>query len=52
VQFTAGPFAGLIGTLEQIDAQGRITILMNLFGRTSVIRSTASEVSPARIANP
>lgn len=52
VQFTAGPFAGLIGTLEQVDAHGRITILLNLFGRTSVVRSTASEVAPALITNP
>lgn len=52
VQFTSGPFAGLIGTLEQIDAQGRITILLNLLGRTSVIRATAREVAPTLIPNP
>lgn len=52
VQFTSGPFAGLIGTLEQIDTQGRITILLNLLGRTSVIRTTAGEVAPTLIPNP
>lgn len=47
VKFLAGPFAGLIGRLEHLDAYGRITVLLDLLGRATPIRAQASEVLPA-----
>ena len=48
VQFLSGPFAGLIGKLEHLDAAGRITVLLDLLGRSTAIRGQASEVAPKR----
>lgn len=47
VKFLKGPFAGFVGTLEQLGSQGRIRVLLDLLGRQSVVMSTASEVAPA-----
>lgn len=46
VKFLKGPFAGFIGTLEQLDSHGRIRVLLDLLGRQSVVKSTVSEVAP------
>lgn len=47
VRFLAGPFAGFIGQLEHLDPYGRITVLLDLLGRTTRITAAASEVLPA-----
>ena len=47
VQFLSGPFAGLIGKLEHLDAAGRVTVLLDLLGRATAVRGQASEVAPA-----
>jgi transcription elongation factor/antiterminator RfaH len=46
VQFVSGPLTGLMGKLEQLDATGRITVLLELLGRETPIRGFASEVMP------
>ena len=46
VRFQSGPFAGLIGTLEHLDASGRVTVLLDLLGRATPIRGHASELTP------
>ena len=46
VRFLGGPFAGLVGTLESMDGQGRIMVLLNLLGRATRMRAMASDVSP------
>lgn len=48
VKFLSGPFAGLIGKLEHLDGAGRITVLLDLLGRSTPIRGSASEVVPTR----
>lgn len=47
VRFQSGPFAGLIGTLEQLDAAGRVTVLLDLLGRATPIKGHASELAPS-----
>jgi transcriptional antiterminator RfaH len=46
VRILAGPFAGLVGTLESMDGQGRIIVLLNLLGRAARMKAMASDVSP------
>lgn len=46
VTFMAGPFAGLIGRLEHLDPQGRVTVLLDLLGRATTIRGRASDLRP------
>lgn len=46
VRLMAGPFAGLVGTLESLDGQGRIVVLLSLLGRATRMRAMASDVSP------
>lgn len=50
VRFVAGPLTGMIGRLEQLDASGRVTVLMQLLGRDTPIRGYASEVAPSSSA--
>ena len=47
VTFMSGPFAGLIGRLEHLDAAGRVTVLLDLLGRTTPIKAQASELRAA-----
>lgn len=47
VTFLSGPFAGFVGRLEQLDGAGRVTVLLELLGRTTPIHGQASEVRPA-----
>ncbi|MCX7349912.1 MAG: transcriptional activator RfaH [Alphaproteobacteria bacterium] len=47
VRFQAGPLAGLIGKLEHLDAAGRVTVLLDLLGRSTPIRGHISEVAPS-----
>lgn len=46
VRFLKGPFTGFVGTLERLDSQGRIRVLLDLLGRQAVVKSNASEVAP------
>ena len=47
VRFLSGPLAGLIGRLEHLDAAGRVTVLLDLLGRSTPIRGHASELTPS-----
>ena len=44
VRITTGPFAGLVGTLAQLDGDRRVTVLLDILGNQTVIA-----VSPLRI---
>lgn len=46
VQFLSGPFVGIAGTLEKVDAHGRITILLTLLGQATRVRATAGDIAP------
>ena len=41
------PFAELLGEVEKLDDKGRITILLELFGRASSVTMDASEIKAA-----
>ncbi len=47
VRIAAGPFADLIGTLDRLDASGRVHVLLGLLGRvvSVTLRSDALEVA-------
>lgn len=47
VRFLAGPFTEMIGTLGQLDAQGRVRVLLSLFGRETEVQTRASNLAPA-----
>lgn len=47
VKFLSGPFAGFIGKLAQLDAGGRVTVLLELLGRATPVRGQANELIPA-----
>ncbi len=47
VRLTSGPFAGFIGTVEKIEPDRRIHLLLEMLGRT-----TALTVPPAMIERP
>lgn len=47
VRFLRGPFTGFIGTLEQMDAHGRITVLLGLLGHASRVKATVGDIAPA-----
>lgn len=47
VRFLSGPLTGLVGSLEQIDAHGRITILLSLLGQHSRVKSSVDKIAPA-----
>jgi transcriptional antiterminator RfaH len=46
VQFTQGPFAHLIGTLEHLDRNGRVTVLLDILGRVSQVKASAKDLFP------
>lgn len=47
VQFLSGPFSGFVGSLETLDPQGRIVVLLDLLGRQSRVRAAVTEIAPA-----
>lgn len=47
VRFLAGPFAHLIGSLEHLDGNGRVRVLVSLFGRETEVHARASDLIPA-----
>ena len=46
VKFMSGPFTGFIGKLANLDASGRVTVLLDLLGRDTPIRGYAAELVP------
>jgi transcription antitermination factor NusG len=47
VKFLAGPFAEMIGSLERLDAKGRVLVLLDLLGRRTHVSAHAFELKPA-----
>lgn len=47
VRFLAGPFADMIGALEQMDGSGRVQVLLTLFGRETQVRARAADIVPS-----
>jgi transcriptional antiterminator RfaH len=47
VRITAGPFADLIGTLQQLDDAGRVRVLLALFGRSVSVALGCELLLPA-----
>jgi transcriptional antiterminator RfaH len=46
VQFTQGPFAHLIGTLEHLDRNGRVIVLLDILGRVSHVKASVKDLFP------
>jgi transcription elongation factor/antiterminator RfaH len=46
VRLTQGPFAEMIGTLEHLDAAGRVRVLLNLLGRDVVVAARSDILAP------
>ena len=47
VRILSGPFADLIGTLEQLDATGRTRVLLNLMGASVPVALNRAVLAPA-----
>src|SRR5262249_11396108 len=47
VRILCGPFADLIGTLERLDAAGRVQVLLQLMGTTVPVSLHRSALLPA-----
>jgi transcriptional antiterminator RfaH len=47
VRITTGPFAGLIGELASLDADGRVQVLLNVLGKEVVARGKRVGLVPA-----
>lgn len=47
VRLTEGPFAEFVGTLERLDAAGRVQVLLELMGRVVCVATTAQQLAPA-----
>jgi len=47
VKILTGPFADFVGTLERLDDQGRVKVLLDMMGGQVPIMSRASELMPA-----
>jgi len=47
VRFLAGPFADMIGSLERLDANGRVLVLLDLLGRATHVQAKAADLAPA-----
>jgi transcription elongation factor/antiterminator RfaH len=47
VRFLAGPFADMIGSLERLDANGRVLVLLDLLGRPTHVQAKAVDLAPA-----
>lgn len=46
VRFLSGPFAEMIGALERMDGNGRVQVLLTLFGRETQVRARAADLVP------
>ena len=47
VKILTGPFADFIGTLERLDEQGRVRVLLDMMGGQVPVMSLACELMPA-----
>ncbi len=47
VRIADGPFAELVGTLEQLDASGRVRVLLDLLGRPVLVALRCGALAPA-----
>ena len=47
VKLLAGPFADLIGTLERLDDQGRVRVLLGMMGTYVPVALTSDQLIPA-----
>jgi transcriptional antiterminator RfaH len=47
VKILTGPFADFVGTLEQLDDQGRVKVLLEMMGAHVPVMSRACELMPA-----
>jgi transcriptional antiterminator RfaH len=47
VRVAYGPFADLIGTLEQLDSAGRVRVLLDLLGRSVSVDLSGDGLLPA-----
>lgn len=47
VKILTGPFADFIGTLERLDGQGRVRVLLDMMGGRIPVTSRACELMPA-----
>jgi transcriptional antiterminator RfaH len=47
VRIAAGPFADLMGTLQQLDDAGRVRVLLALFGRSVSVTLRNEFLHPA-----
>lgn len=47
VKITEGPFANLVGTLEHLDASGRVQVLLDLLGRAVRVSLGGQAVMPS-----
>lgn len=47
VRITAGPFAGLVGTLASLDDAGRVSVLLNILGTQTLATGMALGLVPA-----
>ena len=52
VEFIVGPFTGFVGVLEALDSRGRIRVLLDLMGRSSLVQSSVKDVAPAAEGTP
>ena len=46
-RFKEGPFGGLVATITAVDPKGRISLLLDLFGRSTKIEVDADEIAAA-----
>ena len=47
VQIAEGPFDGFVGTLERLDAAGRVRVLLDLLGRSVSVALDMQALAPA-----
>jgi len=51
VRVTTGPFSQLIGTLDRLDANGRVSVLLQIMGGTVPVQLMGDNLEPAHCAN-
>jgi transcription elongation factor/antiterminator RfaH len=49
VRIADGPFAAFLGTLEYLDAAGRVRVLLDLLGRSVPVHLRCEEIVPANV---
>lgn len=47
VRITAGPFTDMLARIEEIDERGRVSVLLELMGRSNRIRIAPDRLAPA-----